>query len=339
MTNTAYLRDPGSVRLLVEFGVGRGLSAQRLLARSGLKEAQLTDPLVEVEPEQELRVIANLLDGLDNPPLLGMRVGWEYTITTYGVWGLALLCGKTVGQALELALKFLPLTYAFCPISVRPLEGRMAVLFGEPVAPEPLRDFLIQRDMLAAGRLIHSLLGEAHPVGRVLYRGARPGAAEGRLPEGWRTDIEFGAARNALLFDPAYLTIPLPLGNPLTSATCEQLCADLLQRRRSRRATSALVRLHLGASGGQLPDLPELARRLYMSERSLRRRLRAEGTSFSDLLAEVRMERANDLLNAGTHSIAQIAEALGYSDQSAFSQAYKRWHGIPPSASRRLVPG
>lgn len=336
---TLYLRDPGSIRLLVEFGRRHGLAEAQLLARSGLKAAQLDDPLVEVEPEQELRVITNLVDLLGDQPLLGIRVGWEYGITTYGVWGFALLCGQTIGEAMALALRYLPLTYAFCPISARPMGGQMAVLFEDPVAPAAIRPFIIQRDMAAASRLIRSLLGEERPLGRFLYRGPRPTAAHDGLPASWNIAIEYDSPHNALLFDPAYLTIPLPLGNPLTSATCEQLCADLLQRRRSRRATSALVRLHLGASGGQLPDLPELARRLYMSERSLRRRLRAEGTSFSDLLAEVRMERANDLLHAGTHSIAQIADALGYSDQSAFSQAYKRWHGIPPSASRRPVPG
>lgn len=332
MAPPCYLRDPGSIRLLVEFGLANGLAAPQLLARSGLKEEQLDDPLVEVAPEQELRVIINLVSLLGAQPLPGIRAGWAYGISTYGIWGYALLCGKTIGEAMALALKFLPLTYAFCPISVRPLHGQMAVLFDEPVAPEAIRPFLIQRDMAAASKLIRSLLGEERPLGRFFYTGARP-ASDMDLPADWNIDIEFASPLNALLFDPAYLTLPLPLSNPLTYAHCEQLCSDLLHKRRSRQGTAALVRMHLLAGGTR--DLPELAGRLCMSERSLRRRLQAEGTCFSDILASVRMERAADLLEGGTHSIARIAEALGYSDQSSFSQAYKRWHGIPPSASRK----
>ena len=333
MATPSYLRDPGSIRLLVEFGLGNGLAAPQLLARSGLKEEQLDDPLVEVEPEQELRVITNLVNLLGAQPLLGIRAGWAYGISTYGIWGFALLCGKSIGEAMTLALRFLPLTYAFCPISVRPLHGQLAVLFDEPVAPEAIRPFLIQRDMAAASRLIRSLLGEERPLSGFLYTGARPDAADIRLPADWNIDIQYDSPRNALLFDPAYLALPLPLSNPLTSAHCEQLCGALLHKRRSRQGTSALARMYLRASRAR--DLPELAGRLCMSERSLRRHLQAEGTCFSDILAEVRMEQAAELLEGGTHSIAQIAEALGYSDQSSFSQAYKRWHGIPPSASRK----
>lgn len=334
---TVYLRDPGSIRLLVEFGRRHGLTEAQLLARSGLKAAQLDDPLVEVEPEQELRVIGNLVGLLGDQPLLGIRVGWEYGITTYGVWGFALLCGQTIGEAMALALRYLPLTYAFCPISARPLRGQMAVLFEEPVAPAAIRPFLIQRDMAAAARLMRSLLGEERPLGRFLYRGSRPEAADDGLPADWNIAIDYDSPHNALLFDPAHLNIPLPLGNPLSAATCEQLCSALLHKRRSRQGLSALVRMHLRACLEL--DQAALAERLCMSERTLRRRLRAEDTCFSDILAQVRMELAADLLGAGGHSMARIAETLGYSDQSAFSQAYKRWHGIPPSASRRLVPG
>ena len=74
MASPSYLRDPGSIRLLVEFGLGNGLAAPQLLARSGLKEEQLDDPLVEVEPEQELRVIMNLVNLLGIPSSLNFAV-------------------------------------------------------------------------------------------------------------------------------------------------------------------------------------------------------------------------------------------------------------------------
>lgn len=332
----SYLRDPGSIRLLVEFGLGNGIPEQLLLSRSGLKREQLDDPLVEVESAQELRVIENLLTLTRPYPLLGMRLGWDYSITTYGAWGFALLCSKTAQEALELALRFLPLTYAFCPITARPLQGHMAILFGEPVAPAPTKSFIIQRDMAAASKLLRSLLGEKSREARFLCTQAKPKTNEINLPADWGIEIEFGSSLNALIFDHTHLTTPLPLSNPLTSAACEQLCNALIQKRRTKQGTASIAKMYLRAhSGHGMLDLPRLAGKLHMSERALRRHLQEEGTSFSEILTEIRVELAAGMLSTGTYSMAHIADALGYSDQSSFSQAYKRWHGIPPSASRR----
>jgi AraC-like DNA-binding protein len=75
------------------------------------------------------------------------------------------------------------------------------------------------------------------------------------------------------------------------------------------------------------------ARRLGMSARTLQRRLRASGTSFSDLLRRKREFSAVDMLGQG-RAIAEIAEALGFSEHSAFTRAFKRWTGTSPARFR-----
>lgn len=81
------------------------------------------------------------------------------------------------------------------------------------------------------------------------------------------------------------------------------------------------------------------ARRLGMSSRTLQRRLRAAGTSFSDLLRRKREFRAVDMLCQGERSLAEIADALGFSEHSAFSRAFKRWTGTPPARFRSASRG
>ncbi|WP_227554130.1 helix-turn-helix transcriptional regulator [Acinetobacter haemolyticus] len=70
--------------------------------------------------------------------------------------------------------------------------------------------------------------------------------------------------------------------------------------------------------------------KLNMSERTLKRRLQDENISFRVLQNETLHRRANVLL-AKDLNLSQIAEILGFSDLSTFSQAYKRWTGFPPS--------
>lgn len=328
-----YLRDPGSIRLLVEYGVRRGLTAQQLLNKSGLKPEQLCDPWVEVQSSQELTVIGNLLSALGNDPLLGLEVGWEYGFSTFGLWGFALISSPTLGDALQLALRYLPLTYVFSAISARQINQRLVLRFSNPELAEPLRSFLIQRDMAAAARLM-SDLGGSDLLQQMVCSCAAPKDTRKATVAG--VAVEFGHPFNALFCDPRPLSQALPQANPLAHATCQQLCQQLIEQRRARLSSSALVRMYLlsECSDGLL-NLAQVAQRLHVSERTLKRRLQQEGGSFSQILAQVRQELAADMLAAGTLSLSQIAELLGFADSSSFSQAFRRWHGVAPGSYKK----
>ena len=69
--------------------------------------------------------------------------------------------------------------------------------------------------------------------------------------------------------------------------------------------------------------------------RSLRRRLSEEGTSFRQLLEEVRQTLAEELLATGGLTLEEIAERLGYGEVSNFTHAFKRWKGLAPRQYRR----
>lgn len=75
------------------------------------------------------------------------------------------------------------------------------------------------------------------------------------------------------------------------------------------------------------------------SPRTLKRRLQEEGTTFRTLLAEARGAMAEALLGDAHLPLTEVAERLGFSDLSSFSQAFKRWYGVPPGAYRSGVRG
>jgi AraC-like DNA-binding protein len=80
-----------------------------------------------------------------------------------------------------------------------------------------------------------------------------------------------------------------------------------------------------------------VAKRLAMSERTLQRRLAEAGTSYVDLLSEVRSDLAKDYLKSSRTSLTEIAWLLGFSEQSAFSRAFKRWTGSSPAQYRKAL--
>ena len=171
-----FTRDIGSVRILVEFARDQGIDALALLRGSGLSSGQLSDPNVQVSASSELRVISNFLQLGLLPETLGFQVGLRYTFSTYGLWGFGLVSSATLADAMTLALRFLPLTYAFTLITYHQ-EGDLGVLsFGEPDLKDELKRFLVARDMAAAYRLMRELAGSDFALERVTFQKSPPKA-------------------------------------------------------------------------------------------------------------------------------------------------------------------
>ena len=332
-----FTRSPASARLLVDFGQERGLSPAKLLAGTQLSLAQLSDPNMEVTATQELRVVSNLLRLLKHPPGLGLELGLRYHFSAYGVWGYGLISSATAGDAMALALRFLPLTYAFTVITYHE-EGHLAVLsFGEPELADEVKRFVVERDMAAAAVLLQEIGGDDFALSRFTLR-AGPPLARGPYPVRrtlFAAEPEYSAHVNSLAFDRSFLSRPLPHANPITASMCEQMCSRLIEERRVRVGTAAMIRHYLSAApGNTLSTLSSMARLMNTSERTLKRRLHDEGTTFRALLAESRSAMAEALLKDGDQTLGEIAERLGFADLSTFSQAFKRWHGVAPSTFR-----
>ncbi|VWC96357.1 AraC family transcriptional regulator [Burkholderia lata] len=328
-----FTRSPASARLLVDFGDERGVPHTTLLAGTGLADAQLDDPKVEVTAAQELRLTGNLLRALGRAPGLGFEVGRRYHFSAYGVWGYGLIASATARDALALALRFLPLTYAFTVITYREENGTCVLGFGAPELDGTLSRFVVERDMMAATVLLQEIGGDAFALSRFTVQAARtPSMAVPRIAG---VEPVFSARANSLAFDREFLDRPLPHANPLTVSMCEQMCGQLLEARRARVGTSEMVRQYLSATPGPAPfSLEDMARLMNTSPRTLKRRLQEEGTTFRALLAQARGAMAETLLGDARLSLAEVAERLGFSDLSSFSQAFKRWYGVPPGAFR-----
>lgn len=332
-----FKRGTASVQLLLAFGLERGMSSEALLRGTRLLTESLSDPNVEVLASQELRLIENLLQQLQGPSELGLEVGLRYHLATHGIWGYGLMSSPTVRDAVTLALRFLPLTAAFTPITYHE-EGAYGVLsFGEPELDEDLKRFVVARDMAASAMVMQELVGPEFFATRVSLCSTTKPAAKGAsvLSRSLGVEPQYAAKSNVIVFEHAFMDRPLLQANQHTVSMCEQLCNELLERRRARSGTATVVREYLSVPGAVLPNLTAMARLTNTSERTLKRHLKEEGTSFRVMLEEVRRTRVKELLGDQSLSMTTIAERLGFSDASSFSQSFKRWFGVAPNAYRK----
>jgi len=327
-------RSITSLQLLTQLGLEHGLSLDTCLRGCQLSPLQLADPLQEIEPQQELRLIANLLEALPTVSDLGLQAGLRYQLTTYGIWGYALLSSHSFRQAAETGLRYLDLTFALTRIHLSEDAGLAYLHFADSHLPAALQSFLVQRDAAAVLVIQRELTGGPVPLSQVQLRMPEPAdtrpfvQAFGLLPH-------FASEQNCISFARALLDAPLPRANPAMAELCEQQCQALLARRQVRSGLAGQVRDRLLQTPGVLTDMEQIARELHLSSRTLRRRLLDQGSSFRQLQEEVRQTLAEELLSGSNLSQAQIAERLGYSEVSNFLHAFRRWKGQTPQQYRR----
>ncbi|MGK0444921.1 MAG: hypothetical protein ACJA1U_001858, partial [Bermanella sp.] len=112
-------RSINSVSLIVQYATQAGLEAADVLKGSGIKAEQLTDASADIHEEQELKILENLSQLKNNAFQVGMELGSRYQLTSYGLWGYALLASPSLRKAVDLGLRYLDLTYAFCHIELQ----------------------------------------------------------------------------------------------------------------------------------------------------------------------------------------------------------------------------
>jgi AraC-like DNA-binding protein len=132
------------------------------------------------------------------------------------------------------------------------------------------------------------------------------------------------------------LELRLIMADPVAARLAREQCErELDALAETERDVVTRVRRLLPRDHGGYHALHDIAGRLHVSARTLKRQLAAHGTTFTDVLDAARRERALTLLSAAEATVEAVAAELGYSDTANFTRAFKRWTGQTPSAFRR----
>lgn len=327
-------RNITSMRLLAELAAEHGLPPAQALAGTGVTENQLQDPNALIRAEQELRLIHNIVAKLDHVPGLGIEAGQRYHFTAFGSLGFAMVSSHTVHDALEVGLKYIRLTFAFCHFELQDKGPHTEVIMDDTSLPATVRRFIVERDSACLVTLQRDMFSAPSLLEGLQFAYPDPGYTE-VYEQFYGVAPEFEARRNSAVLERARIMRRLPQANELALHAAEQQCESLLNQRRERGGLSAQIRNHLAARAAQMPDMNRIADEFNITARTLRRRLDAEGTTYAELRDEVRQTLADEYLSGPRLSVEQIAERLGYAEATSFINAFKRWHGMTPAAWRR----
>jgi AraC-like DNA-binding protein len=317
--------------VLTEFGV----DLDAVLQGTGIARGQL-------RPEAFIPYAAYLAI-LDNASAatgrndIGILLGQRQTLAALGPLGSAMKHAATLGEAISAFVAFQINNSTGGAVYL--MRADRDVLLGYGVYDLPVRvSHQIYDMVLAVGcNLIAELTrGRVGPEEILVSRAAPDDPAPyqrlGRCP------VRFGQNQTGLLLRASSLDDRLPEADSVLHGKALAGLVSALEQ--SRGETSGHVR-HLLRSLlliGQA-SMEEVARRLGLHPRAMRRRLQREGTTFEDIKDEVRYAVARELLLLGDLGITDIAVTLDYATASSFVHAFRRWSGVPPGLWRSRASG
>ena len=304
--------------------VNLNIDRSALIDRIPGGEAALNDPTQRFEGDVLIDIF-DLAELLSNDPAIGFRCGLGHGNVLYSDIAYTVLHCKNLKESFEVSARYEPITQQFGENSLF-FDGVNAHIIWTTFedAPERLRhvsdlSFASLAQMGFWLKAVHGL-----PVSSMQVRHHNETYRD-VYEQMFSCPVEYGAKEDVLIFDKAFLEVPLPGSNPaLLKLLTSQLDADLEMLNSpvtDADKVSAYLRKTLGE---QPPTLEAVSQLMGLPEWTLRRRLKAMGTSFRDILETVRRERYKILSAQPELSQVEIAGRLGYSEQSAFSRAYKK---------------
>jgi len=320
-----------TILAVIGYAANVGVPPPELLRAAGLDPALLADPDAYLRQPQEARV-------------------WDEAVRLTGDQDFGLHLGEWLAGAAEDVFDVLTFAVRSCP-TLREhfrLAGRYIRLIHEGI-------YVSLEEDGDVARLVHGhspeQIGPRHPVegmvalalslGRrevgvhfvpeaVCFAHARPN----RVTEQERVfgaPVHYGCPRNELVLARELLERPQRHAELRLLAILDRQLGEILSGLPEGHGFRDVVKRRV------LDDLPErqpvvagVARKLHMSARSLQRRLQSEGTSFAEVLSELRRDRALCYLQDRRISIGEVAFLLGFLDVTAFHRAFKRWTGTTP---------
>lgn len=303
------------------------IDPQPLFQQAGINREQLQqnpDGRVEI---QRMTQLWQLAEAATANPAFGLEVARFAQPMHFRALGLVVMTCDTMLQAIEKLAEYHALVSNTVNVRLVHQPDRLGFAV-DPLAEVEISPMATEAFFATMANLARQLTGQSNLiVGAELIR-SQPHNAK-PWQQSFSDQVRFAASTNCLWFSRQKLNDAQVMGNAELRETNETLVKKYLHELqalgwRARVEQSILARLEAGE-----PSLEDLAKQFDLSERSLRRYLSDENTSFRECLQRVRQQLACRLLEQGL-SISEVALRAGFSDSSNFSRAFQRWTGQKP---------
>lgn len=265
---------------------------------------------------------------------LAIKIGNGLDLGKYGTYGFALMSCSDMGAALELFLRYGQTFLQSCNWQ-RSVSKDGIILRLQQNAGTSYQKMLVTELAFSQMHLQRKLL-VARPAegGRIHFSYPKP-AHFGAYEKNWPLPMEFDQEHTQIFIPEQLLRQRVRTGDPTTNVLFSQQCEELVNGMAEVDETAAIVRRLLIHSAGKFLSISEVAAQLNVTERTLRRRLAAEGTDFRTIFDDIKNTLAQNYLRKTSLSVVEIADLLNYAEATNFHRAFQRWNSTTPADYRQ----
>jgi AraC-like DNA-binding protein len=321
------------VRVIVEAAERAGTSREALLAGAGIDVGRLAQVHDRFEIGEFAAIQTRALD-LTHDEALGLHIAEHATEASFDLMAHLVSHAPTLREGLGLTTQFQRLMIDDCQVTLLE-KGTLATLQFDFVRSTERADRMLAEFVVALLlRFLRTFAGPRCLARSVSFEHARP-AHHKEYTRIFGGIERFGQRTTAFGFDRALLDQPQMHQHAELFSVLRAEAERALERvTTGLRPADEVKQYLLARPPSRMPDIATAARDLGISERSLRRRLAADATSYRTLVRATLEASAGHMLRDPSRSIKETAHALGFSDAGAFHRAFKRWTGVTPKQYR-----
>lgn len=266
-------------------------------------------------------------------PHIGHTVGSTIGLSDMGAVGHSLRVSPTVGYALDLAARFSSVFSHGCMVRVDVGQDVFMLSYELTDIHEciPVQDVELAISLFA--NVVRELSGLHVKPLKVEFEHSAPEYRD-ILQSYFGCEVVFNSLTNQLHFSHEVVNLPVSTADSSLLEALEFYLAEQLKIRREDDLLGQAKYLITTSLRDGPPNMEAIAKTLGLSKRTLQRKLLETGSSFNELVDDIRRNRAIEYVKHSELSFTTVAHKLGYGELSAFSRAYHRWTGDYPQKSR-----
>ena len=264
---------------------------------------------------------------------LAIKIGNGLDLAGYGTYGFALMSCSDMGAALELFLRYGQTFLKSCSWH-RSVSKDGIILRLQQDTGTSYQKMLVTELAFSQMHFASKLLVASPAEGiRVHFSYPKP-AHFGVYEKNWPLPMEFDQEHTQIFMADQWLRQRVRTGDPTTNVVFSQQCEELVSGMTEVDETTANVRRLLIHSAGNFLSSTEVAEKLNITERTLRRRLTADGTNFRTIFDDIKNTLARNYLRKTSLNVLEIADLLNYEEATNFHRAFQRWNSTTPADYR-----
>jgi len=314
---------------------GDAVDAHAVLWSVGLDPDGPWDPKVMLSEDAYYQMLELMAEQMEDATALPLIAGDAMRPDEYGALGLAWKAAPNLLGSFSRVARYARLWTSIVQYELEPTDRGILFVEHRAGARRLGMRFSVEADMASGVSLSRQVTTPSFAPIEVYFKHPAPKTTQHHEAY-FGCPVQFGCERDAMLLSDASLAAPNALGDEgITQFLVSHLDQELAEIKEEASLENKTKDAIARALSEGLPKMADVARGMGLSVRSFHRRLAENGVSFQTLTEDTRHEIAIGMLRDERYSLSEIAFMTGFSEQSAFTRAFKRWTGQTPANFRK----